>query len=273
MILVIPIIIKKDYQQNSYPKEHNKNGAFNDLHLMQEVYYTGGRGIKASLYAWYMHSDRGIPMLNVDYKEESKSRNTQVESTLRVGGDWNKIRGSLKYGFKAGYTYTDLNYTYLADVGTEELSEMVNSQSYVHSFMAQAEGEYSWWNKWMLTGRLTGYQHAVESVDRSIITTAGNTATVGYDKARTELAGLLSLRYTPVECLGIAVNLREEYFGECTPLIPAAFVDYLVIRRSNVLVKASIVRNYRYPTLNDLYLCREVMIPCAQRKDIHMMEE
>ena len=37
------------------------------------------------------------------------------------------------------------------------------------------------------------------------------------------------------------------------PLIPAFFIDGLISRKGNVMVKASVSRNYRFPTLNDLY--------------------
>ena len=52
----------------------------------------------------------------------------------------------------------------------------------------------------------------------------------------------------------MSLVLREEMFGtEWTPLIPAFFVDYQLSKKGNVIAKASITRNYRFPTLNDLY--------------------
>lgn len=37
------------------------------------------------------------------------------------------------------------------------------------------------------------------------------------------------------------------------PPIPALFFDWIVSRRGNVVFKASVARNHRYPTLNDRY--------------------
>ena len=52
--------------------------------------------------------------------------------------------------------------------------------------------------------------------------------------------------------------LRESMFGtKWTPLIPAFFADWLLSKRGNLLAKASVSRNYRFPTLNDLYFSRE----------------
>ena len=37
------------------------------------------------------------------------------------------------------------------------------------------------------------------------------------------------------------------------PGIPAFFIDGVVSKKGNIVAKASISRNYRFPTLNDLY--------------------
>ena len=43
------------------------------------------------------------------------------------------------------------------------------------------------------------------------------------------------------------------YGTSWSPVIPAFFADCLLSRRGNVVAKASVSRNYRFPTLNDLY--------------------
>jgi iron complex outermembrane receptor protein len=52
----------------------------------------------------------------------------------------------------------------------------------------------------------------------------------------------------------MSVVIREEMFGkEWTPIIPAFFIDGVLSQKGNIVAKASISRNYRFPTLNDLY--------------------
>jgi iron complex outermembrane receptor protein len=43
------------------------------------------------------------------------------------------------------------------------------------------------------------------------------------------------------------------YGDSWAPVIPAVFVDGVISRRGNVTARASFSRNYRFPTLNDLY--------------------
>ncbi len=238
----------------SYPVERNKNGAFRDMHLLQELYYDAGKDNRLNLAVWYTGSRRGIPMLNVDYREENRSKNQQDEQTLRATFSWDHYRDDYKLSANGGYTYTDLKYVYLSDAGEATLQEMIHSQSYVNTAYARFGGEYYLSSAWMVTGNISAHQHFVKSTDRAIVTNNGEKALVGYDKARLEMSALASVKYRPTERWGLAVNLREEMYGtEWTPLIPAFFADYLLSKRGDVLLKASVARNFRYPTLNDLY--------------------
>ena len=64
----------------------------------------------------------------------------------------------------------------------------------------------------------------------------------------------MTAKWRPSERFGISAVLREELFGnDFTPLIPALFIDGVVSKRGNIVAKASVSRNFRFPTLNDLY--------------------
>ena len=49
-----------------YPVERNRSGAYKDFHLLQEVYYNTGKGDRLGLNAWYINSNRELPMLTVE---------------------------------------------------------------------------------------------------------------------------------------------------------------------------------------------------------------
>ncbi|MBP3482898.1 MAG: TonB-dependent receptor plug domain-containing protein [Alistipes sp.] len=237
-----------------YPVERNKCGDFHDLHLLQEIYYNSGTGHRVGLAAWYVNSRRGIPMLNVDYRNGADYRNRQNEQTFRGILSWDMIRGSLKVGAKAGYIHTSLGYDYSRATGGGVWSQMTRSRSYVNTVYAAANAEYYIGRKWLFTADVTLHQNFVESRDRNIIRQDGNRAVIGYDKARIELSGYVSAKWMPAERFGISVSLRDDFYGtEFTPIIPAAFIDWVISKRGNVVMKASVSRNYRYPTLNDLY--------------------
>ena len=237
-----------------YPVERNKNGGFRDFHIMEQLDFDGGRAGRFFMSAWYMNSRRGIPMLKASYRTEDQSKSRQDEQTLRAVVGWNKVAGRFKAEARAGYTYTDMLYRYLGDTGSGGLKEMVHSQSYVNTLFAYGGADYYVGSKWMFSANVTLYQHMVRSIDEAVTTPDGRDATIGYDQARFELSAFASARWQPVERLGVALSLREELIGSMfSPVIPVGSVDYLLSRRGNIRLKGSVTRNYRFPTLNDLY--------------------
>ncbi len=237
-----------------YPTERNKSGDFRDLHILQEIYYDTKKGNKFGLAAWYMNSQRGVPMLNVDYKEDAEYSNKKHESTFRSVLFWNRNKEHLNTKVKAGYIHTNLGYDYTRSLGNGTEANMIHSRSYVNSLFSELGTDYYPNPNWAFTANLSAYQHFVESKDKNIITQDGNKAIVGYDKGRVELSGYVSAKWQPTERLGTSIALRQDRYGNgWTPIIPAAFFDYVLSKRGNIIAKASISRNYHFPTLNDLY--------------------
>lgn len=236
------------------PIQRNRNGGFKDMHILQELYYNAGNTGRFGLYGWYMDSERGIPNLSTDKKDENLTKHQQDERTLRAGASWNKSSENLSISGKAGYTYTDMRYVYKRGLGNGEMADMINSKSYTNTIFGKFGAQYFLNDKWLFIADLAVNQHFVDSRDKAIILQNGEIGIVGYDQGRIELSGFVSAKYTPTKRLGLAVNLREEMYKDTfTPLIPGFFADYLVSRRGNIVLKASIARNYRTPTLNDLF--------------------
>lgn len=239
-----------------YVEDRNRSADFADFHILQEAYHNTRSGHRIGLAAWYMSSHRGIPKISADYRDDSSTRTRQNENTLRAVVSWEKISGSFKAGARAGYTYTDMLYTYSYDLtGTgEQMREGIHSQSYVNSLFAKADIEYALSDKWLFTADIALNQHFVQSIDRSVIVQDGSSAVIGYKEARAEVSAYASIRYKPTERIGLAACVRDDMYGDSfTPPVPALYVDALLSKRGELTLKGSVTRNYRYPTLNDLY--------------------
>ena len=237
-----------------YPIERNRSGSYRDFHLLQEVYYNTGRGDRIGLNAWYIDSNRELAMLTVDHGEDTDFDNRQRENTFRGVVSWDHLRDSWKLSTKAGYIYTWMAYDYKRDLGNGVMAHMTRSRSRINTIYGQLDGEYFIGDKWLFTTNIALHQHLVESRDKNIVLQDGNKAIVGYIKGRPELSGSVSAKWRPTDRFGASIVLREDMYGtEWTPLIPALFVDGLLSKKGNIIAKASISRNYRFPTLNDLY--------------------
>ncbi len=237
-----------------YPIERNRSGAFKDLHILQETYYNTGQGDKFGLQAWYTSSNRELQMLTTDYGSDTDFENRQREHTFRGILSWDHVRSNWKVAANAGYLHTWLAYDYRRDVGNGNMQVMTRSRSKVNTFYGKVDGEYYLGEKWLLTANLSAHQHFVTSADKNIIRQDGNQAIVGYQKGRMELSGSVSAKWRPSDRVGVSAVVREDVYGRnSSPVIPALFVDGVLSERGNVMAKASFSRNYRFPSLNDLY--------------------
>lgn len=237
-----------------HPTERNRSGSYKDLHILQEVYYNTLRGDRLGLSAWYLNSNRELPMLTTGYGDEADFENRQREQTLRAVASWDHNRRTWKTGLRAGYVHTWMAYDYRREITPGNWSSMTRSRSRVNTFYGQAEGEYNPVKQWYFTANVSAHQHLVRSQDKNIILQDGNKAVVGYDKGRIELSGSVSAKWQPCDRLGMSVVLREDMYGtRWAPVIPAFFIDGTVSRAGNVMLRASVSRNYRFPSLNDLY--------------------
>ena len=243
-----------------YPKEKNRSGAFKDLQLLQEVYYNTLRGDKLGLNIWYVNSNRELPMLSTDYGDEREFENRQRENTLRTVISWDHSKTAWNLALKAGYIYTWLAYDYRREITEGNWAAMTRARSHVNTLFGSAEGNYNIEDKWLFTASLTAHQQFVRSEDKNIILQQGDKAVVGYDKARLELSASLSAKWQPIAELGLGLTVREDIFGnKAAPFIPAFFVDWMPLnaswggRPASISLKGSVSKNYRFPSLNDLY--------------------
>ncbi len=236
-----------------YPTERNKSGAFDDVHVLQEVYYNTGRGDRFGLNAWYINSNRELALLTTDYADDTQVENRQREHTLRSVLSWDHYRNDWKVAAKAGYIHTWMAYDYRRDPGNGIMNTMTRSRSKIDTFYGQVDGEYSVGEKWFFSASFSAHQHFVKSVDKNIILQQGGKGIVGYDKGRIELDGSVSAKWRPTERIGMSVVVREQMYGTKWATVPAFLADYLLSKRGNIVAKASVSRNYRFPTLNDLY--------------------
>lgn len=237
-----------------HPVERNKSGAYKDLNLLQEIYYDTQRGHRFGINAWFVNSNRELPLLTTDYGEEKQFDNRQRERTFRGVVSWDMIRSPWRVAVKGGYVNTWLAYDYKRETAPSVWSEMTRSRSRVQTFYGQADGEWSPAEHWYVTASLGAYQHDVRSTDKSLALSDGTSGLIGYDKGRTELSAVASVKWQPVKRIGLSATLRQEMFGsEVAPLIPAIFFDALVSERGNVMFKASGSKNHKFPSLNDRY--------------------
>lgn len=229
-----------------HPRERNRSGAYADLHLMQEAYFTSTSGARIQLAAWYSNLRRHLPMLTTDYGSESEFLNLNRERTLRATASLVVPKHNRQLKARLGYEYALRRYDYRRDVAAGMSVSMARSRSRQHTISASIEADFFVRQNLMLNAALTADENMVLASD---LLTHG-----GFDRSRLELAAALTARWQPVSPVGLGVTLRQELAGSrLTPFTPALFADWLIHKPSNLTLKASATRNHRIPSLNDLY--------------------
>lgn len=237
-----------NYDKKGHPEERNKSGYFDDLHLLQDLSYRTDNGHRFNLSVWHTSSLRGLPFLSVDYKSDLDFTNEQQINTTRGVLSWDFAQEKAKWSAKAGYTYSDVAYDYTTK-HTETSSDITHSRSYNDTYFGQFNVDYSPTERWFFTGNVSAYENGVKSSDKSPFHIGDN-----YDKRRFELTASLSARWRATERLSLATCLRQEaYGGDFISPIAAGFVDFVLYKPWNLMAKASIARNYRYPSMDDCY--------------------
>lgn len=232
-----------------HPVERNKSGYFDDFHFQQRFGYRANQNTDAGITFWQTVSKRGLPFLSVDYKDDSDFTNEQRVRVSRVVADVNHRAAAVRLSGNAGYSYTDLKYDYFTKRQQEVASDITHSRTYANTAFTKVSADWMPHGGLMLGAVAEGYYNHVKSRDKSTYHIGDN-----YDKGRVETSLSLSARWRPVERFAVACILRgESYGGHTVPLIPALFVEYTLVPSWNLTAKASVARNYRYPSLDDLY--------------------
>lgn len=247
-----------NYDKIGHPVERNKSGYFDDVHVMQDIYYNSPAAGRFGVMLWYAHSLRGLPFLSVDYKDNTDFRNEHKQDAIRGVLCWDKTFEKWNIGARAGYVWQDIVYDYTT---TREAvnTDITHSRSISHQAYLQANADWMPRSNWLLTANASVYYNHVRSEDKSPFHIGDN-----YNSGRAEYNMSLSAKYRPLKNLTFSAVLREEcYQKDFVPVIPALFIEYQIPGISTpsmgegrgrlFVIKASVTRNYRYPTMDDLY--------------------
>ena len=231
-----------------HPTERNKSGYFTDIHVMQQVAYNVNDRNRLALDVWYTYLKRGLPFLSVDYKDASDFRNEHEDNTLRAVLSWNNYSDNSTLAAKAGWQHSNTDYQYYT-TRQDKRTDITSSESHAGTAFATADYDISFTPYFMLTASASAYFNKVKSSDKSPFHVGEN-----FDTQRLDIEGMLQARWRPLSVLAISAGVRQSCYGSATTSpVPVAFIDYIVYKPWNVVLKASVTRNYRYPSMDDLY--------------------
>ena len=218
---------------DTLPDRKQTNHALNDQALLQEMRWNVNARNAIVGRVWWQFTDRQIPPTSV----QTTSKSSQQDKSLRTSLQWKHAGDVWNWQFK-----------------TAMLDESIDFQDslillYTHNRFRTWIGEFEMSGKlFPLVDIAAGlYAEHVEASSDSEVTIDN------YDgiNVRNQQALYASLRYGNDDKL-VRLQLREELTDDnWSPLLLDVAAEWQVIK--HLTWKGSVSRNYRVPTLNDLY--------------------
>ena len=229
-----------------YPTQKNINADYLQYGWLQELYFRLAPRYNLSLKYWGQNSNRALPRLNTYEGDDYSNISNQQEQSHKIITDLSYFGDKAKLNLKLGFIFTDMRYlmqNYISGKGYETL---FYSKSQTKSSYNKLSYTYQLSDKTKITANYELNYHDVSTKD-----TVKNE---GYSQTRLENLLFLSWYQNFTNRLSSILMVRQNFIDTNTlPLIPYWGLDYILSKKHQINLKASISKNYRYPTLNDLY--------------------
>ena len=228
------------------PLDTNKNGSYLRYGLMQELYLRPHEDHLLSLIYWGQFGRRAIPWPTSYEGPDNANLNEQDQASHKVVARWKYYAPVGNFELRSGFSGTQMDYLQLRKVPGLGTVPDIYSVSDQNSFLNTLSYERDLGSRFSVEGKLDVNHHEVSTID----TVSG----VGYQEQRNEVSLFAAFRKSFGERLNMNLMLRQEWVdAKAVPFIPFLGVDYRLLKGEELILKASVARNYHQPTLNDLY--------------------
>ncbi len=228
------------------PLDTNKNGSYLRYGLVQELYVRPHKDHLLSLVYWGQFGQRAIPWPTSYEGPDNANLNKQDQASHKVVARWKYYAPVGKFELRSGYSGIQMDYLQERKVPGLGTVPDIYSVSDQNSFLNTLSYDRELGSRFSVEGKLDVNHHEVSTID----TVSG----LGYQEQRNEVSLFAAFRKSFGERLNMNLMLRQEWVdGRAVPFIPFLGVDYRLLKGEELILKASVARNYHQPTLNDLY--------------------
>ncbi|MBY0426210.1 MAG: TonB-dependent receptor plug domain-containing protein [Cytophagales bacterium] len=219
----------KNVNEPGQPIVHQINNQIYQKGIIQELTWKLDSSQSINARIWYQTNERNLPpTMGI-----TNSRQEQQDRALRTLLDWSKKYKNLTFLAKGAFLNQFLGY--------QDPDVKVSSVNYSQTYIAQGFSQ------------LTLGNHIIGLGGEGTFNRSNTNNYGGISPKQDRLAGLLNYSMSAFRqrFLGVA-NLRLEFFnGKAIPLLYSLKGTYAITKEFSASLSSS--RNYRLPSLNDLY--------------------
>ncbi|GAB4283069.1 MAG: TonB-dependent receptor plug domain-containing protein [Marinilabiliales bacterium] len=195
---------------------------------------------KLNIVFWHLNNKSNLPPL-MSYEGTEKEEN-QIDKNTFVSGNWNWFIKKLKLEYNPGYSNTILHY-YSGEKETNVT--YIESESSTNSFYNNLK--INWFDKNVdIKSKLFYNQHYANY--NNLLDSSG------YNANTVETGFSIELIYNLSNKLS-SYGIIQENTRNFEIVLPAftTGIEYKISKKRNIKLHSNFSRNYRYPSLNDLY--------------------
>jgi iron complex outermembrane receptor protein len=218
----------KNTAEPGNPIIEQKNASYMQWGILNEDYFKINQNQQVSIKLWYQNNFRELPPLMT----QTVSKADQKDESYRITADWQKT-GRFSFFIRTALFYEDQKYN-------DSVSEIFTNNVFITN-ISEFETKIAISKLHLINIGLSNTYNKAESEFYSGTPVLNRTAVFASYK-------FVSKR----NILRISTTLRQEYaMDRFLPIMPSLGVEYDIIR--TLTIKSSINRNYRLPTLNDMF--------------------
>jgi len=214
------------------PVERRENADYQRLGGQQEFYFRTDNNHYFKGILWIQQSGHNIPPNTV--QEFHGNKEHQDDFAMRGMLSWQYIQKGKKWDVKAGWVHDDMKYINdERNLHTRNISDSRMVSAGLIAPVASFAGLRINWDN--------SYQTA-------------NSESLGNTRSRMVSSMLAAIELILIKGLEVELILRGEYSGNSfSPLMPGMELNISPWKESGLKLRGSLARNYRLPSLNDLY--------------------
>src|SRR4030095_7942452 len=221
---------ENDYRfrlEENLPEQNQVHNQLKNQGFLQEVLYTINEKQWLTVRLWYQYADRQIPPTST----QTTSQAAQQDKILRTSLQWNYAGDKFHWQFKSAWLDETNDY--------QDTMILLYTHNQFHTWLSEGEVSFNPGPNVSIASGL--YTEISEGESKNYFSGI----------SRNQSAVFASGRFTAKDWLWRIQARQEVTEGIWSPLLADLSTEWSGIR--HFTVKSSLSRNYRMPTLNDLY--------------------
>jgi outer membrane cobalamin receptor len=228
------------------PIDTNRNAGWERYGMLHEFYLQPLSNQLISAKWWSQAADRNIPNVTSYEGPLNANLNNQIDRDHRFVADWSRHTTRSSIVVRSGYSHKNLDYFLRNQVAGLGLVPAIFSESKQQSFYNQLGYNYVFSNLLSIESNMQVNWHSVASRD--------SVSKLGYETDRLDYSLFFAINQRFSDRLNVKTMFRQDWTGAVrSPFIPYVGFDFLLVPGQELLLKGNIARNYKHPSLNDLY--------------------